>query len=290
MDATNAIAPAQRTDVHAPSAIIPHDYEYVAQECRKIDSFSDCAVVLAERARIQAHMKRTGGTYSGHEHGGNCMVCGSVNAIYTVLFYHAKTNSYVRMGQDCAQKCEMGNERAFKAFKAGIDDARDLKAGKTKAKAILSELGLDAAWPVYEASVAGWEENTIRDIVGKLVRYGSASEKQFDFVRTLLGKIAARPDIEAKRAAERAVAKPCPSGRLDIEGEIIGLRVVESDFGDVEKMTVKTVDGYLVYGTRPASLFGAKRGDRIRFSATLTPSDRDEKFGFFGRPTNGEMI
>ena len=98
----------ERSDVHRPSALNPEDYEFVGQEVSKFEGIESCEFILREREAIRAHMAKTGGNYSGHEHGGNCMVCGSPNAIYTVLFYHQKTNTYVRMGQDCAMKCEMG--------------------------------------------------------------------------------------------------------------------------------------------------------------------------------------
>src|SRR3954467_8647095 len=98
----------KRTDTHRPSAIIPSEYTWVAQEVAPIFGLGDCHFILAERERIRAHMDRTGGTYAGHAHGGNCMVCGNANAIYTILFYHEPTNSYVRMGERCAMKCDMG--------------------------------------------------------------------------------------------------------------------------------------------------------------------------------------
>jgi hypothetical protein len=289
-----------RDDVHAPSAIIPEDYEYVAQECMKIEGLGDCSLLMAAREQIRAHMTRTGGTYSGHEHGGNCMVCGSVNAIYTVLFHHAKTNTYVRMGQDCAAKCEMGDERAFKAFKAGIDDARKLHAGKTKAKAILAEQGLERAWSIYETACKDnsyfdklQEERTVHDIVGKLVQYGSLSDKQMDFLRGLLTRIDTRAERMAQREQERAAALPCPSGRLEVIGTVLSVKEQESDFGPCLKMTVKTDAGWVCYGTVPSSLVfqpGLKHGDRIKFTAAFTPSDRDIKFGFFKRPTCAALI
>ena len=77
---------------------------------------------------------------------------------------------------------------------------------KRKAQATLADVGLSQAWEIYTATNADghrWEENTISDIVGKLVKYGSISEKQQAFIGTLLAKIAARPVIDAARAAER---------------------------------------------------------------------------------------
>ncbi len=33
-----------------------------------------------------------------------------------------------------------------------------------------------------------------------------------------------------------------------------------------------------------------ERGDRVRFTATLTPSDRDPKFGFYKRPSKAAFV
>lgn len=100
-----------RTDIHRPSAINPAEYEYVGPEHIKIEGFGDCAYVLEMRRRIQEHMTRTGGTYAHVETTGNCQVCGSVNMIYSVLFYHRPSNTYIRTGQDCADKLDMGYNR-----------------------------------------------------------------------------------------------------------------------------------------------------------------------------------
>ena len=92
-----------RTDTHRPSAIIPDDYEFVACECTKIEGLGDCLFIQQQREMIKAHMTRTGGTYSRHEHGGNCHICGSVNLIYSILYFHAPSNSYIRLGKIARQ-------------------------------------------------------------------------------------------------------------------------------------------------------------------------------------------
>ncbi|MCH7700409.1 MAG: hypothetical protein IID37_01860, partial [Planctomycetes bacterium] len=74
-------------------------------------------------------------------------------------------------------------------------------------------------------------EHTIWDIVGKLIKYGSISDKQTAFLRSLLDQIAKRPELEAKRKAQHDAAAPCPSGRVRITGVILSTREVESDYG-----------------------------------------------------------
>jgi len=277
-----------RTDEHRPSAINPADYEFVACEYIKIEDIGSAEFLIEERAKIRAHMSRTGGTYSGHEHGGNCMVCGSVNAVYTMLFYHEKSNSYVRTGSDCATKIEMSGVADFNRFRAAVKNALEAKAGKKKAEAVLTEAGLSEAWTIYEAgNVSEYEERTISSIVGKLVAYGSISENAEKFLRDLLAKI---PTRQARKEAERqahADAAECPEGRVEIVGEVLATKVQDSDFGSVVKMLVRSETGFKVWGTCPGNIY---KGMKISFRATVTRSNDDSKFGFFKRPSNAQVL
>lgn len=277
----------KRTDVHRPSAINPDDYEFVAVEHVKIESFSDVEVVRQERERIRAHMARTGGTYSRHAHGGNCAVCGNANAIYTMLFFHAKTNSYVRMGSDCAEKVSCGDAARFRTVVDAIQAAEQSRAGKLKAQGVLAELGLTRAWEIAQAfgvnaELHGHEEGLISNIVGKLVNYGSISDKQIEFLRSLLVQLDTREQRMAQRAAEKEAAKPAPAGRVQAEVEVLSVKEHETSFGDRWVMTVKSVaDGWMAWGSAPA---GVERGQKITLAATFTPKEGDPKFAFFKRP------
>lgn len=287
-----------RTDIHRPSAIQPSEYDYVAFECipSSGDPLGDAMYQLEERARIRAHMDRTGGTYSNHAHGGNCMVCGNANAIYTVLFHHEPTNVYVRMGQDCASKTEMSyDEGAFNRFRARMNDVRLAIAGKAKAKAKLEDAGASRAWAIWDqpgVPETRYEESTIIDIVSKLVRYGSISEKQMAFIKRLLDKIDDRAGIEARRAAETAAAAPVPMSedRIIVEGEVLSNKVVETDFGTMHKILIRADAGWKVYGTAPSDIRDAQKGERVSFTARVTKSNDDEKFGFFSRPAKGKFL
>lgn len=291
-----------RTDIHRPSQIQPEDYEFVAIEVQKIEGYADVKAIIAEREMIQAHMARTGGTYSQHAHGGNCHVCGA-HAVYTVLFYHALTNAYIRTGEECADKLMIGDTRMFrsrlKGLRKTLANARKLQAGKQKAQVTLADAGLDGAWELYNTDPQDsdrYEEVTIRDIVGKLVKYGSISERATSFLGSLLDRIANRDKIAAQRAAEYEAAAEVPFAddeRATMRGKILTLR--NDDFGHV-KMLVQHADGWKLWGTLPASLDDLllsdqlARGDEVEFTATIKRSDRDPKFGFYRRPSKARKV
>lgn len=283
-----------RIDAHRPSAIIPADYEFVAFEYLRTDDIADAMFLRQQREMIRDHMTRTGGTYSGHDHGGNCGVCGSANAIYTAMFFHAPSTSYVRTGLDCAEKLEC---RGIAAFRKTCTSALEARAGKRKAEAVLTHADLGAAWTMYNAdhnATQPREESTVCDIVGKLVQYGSLSAAQLAFVRRLLDQIANRAEIEAKRAAETAAAAPVPvtDKRITIRGTVASVRVPNYDRGDFgpTKILVLHADGWKVWGSLPKELADIQRGAEIEFSAKVTVSDKDTKFGFFSRPTKARNL
>lgn len=214
------------------------------------------------------------------------MICGSVNAIYTVLFYHRPTNTYVRTGEDCAQKLDDAlNDGTFNAFRAGVRDAREAQAGKRKAMAILEDAGLGVCWNVYNLNGAlsrmGWEERTIEDIVGKLIKYGSISDKQMGFLVKLVGQMSQRA-VVVRKVDE--VVKPYPTGRVMVKGKIVTVRTDNTDFGMVTKMLVESEEGFKVWCTMPSGLSNSQKGDTVEFKATLTPSKDDPKFGYGTRP------
>jgi hypothetical protein len=300
----------KRTDIHRPSAIIVDEYQYVGVEHIKIESLGDAMHQTYMREQIRAHMATTGGTYSRHTHGGNCHVCGNANAIYTILFYHPLTNVYVRLGKDCAEKLEY-SESEFNAFVSAHKHYTELKAGKRKAQGFLEEKGIGRAWAIREeylntpsahSQIEGEmtptqvaavrkafqdekEASTICDMINKLIKYGDMSDKAVAYIKVMIARIDRRPEIEAQRAAERAAAKDCPTGRVTVTGKIVSVKVVEGFYGTQIKMVLKSDEGFVVYATVPSSIFEPKKDMKITIKATLTPSDDDPKFGFGKRPT-----
>ena len=306
-----------RNDTHRPSVINPSEYEFVAFECIREAAQGDlgaCEFVLSERRRIQAHMKETGGTYSQHEHGGNCHVCGA-GAVYTVLFFHAVTNSYIRTGGDCAEKLEM-SFGDLEAFKKKAQRAGAVAKGKRQAVKKWNEAGLERAYELIaernalpaieglaltpddfisrEREQAAWAEARERyqrwanvDKIAEMLRttemYGTLSDKMVTYVKSLIAKHDAYAVIKAERAAEKEAAAPCPSGRLTITGTIVKVEERESQWGITTKMLVKAAEGFMVWSTLPSGA-PSERGASITFKATLKPSPDDPKFGFGTRP------
>lgn len=301
-----------RTDQHRPSAIVPTDYDFVGFQYLRVDDLGSAMFLQSERLRIQEHMARTGGERSGHEHGGNCDVCGSAFAVYKALFWHRPSNTYVSTGLDCAEKLECSE---VSAFRRNVSHALDQKAGKRKAAAVLERAGLGdmfAMWerfevhspvgplgplqPGYELlNRAGREERTVQDVVSKLVKYGSLSPAQIGFLHKLADAIKNRPAIEAKRDAERLAAKPLPLSdkRVTIEGKVVSIKVPNYDRGEFGpiRMLVQHADGWKVFGSVPSNLSGKlQRGHSVKFCAAVKASGKDDRFGFFSRPTKSEIV
>lgn len=278
-----------RTDAHRPSVIDPTEYQFVSFHDHRAEM---AAYTLAEQAAFRAHMQRTGGKFSTHEHGGVCHVCGNANAMTVARYWHRPTNTYIEVGETCAEKLHSGEREDFASFRAKVAAGFEAATGKAKAQRILADAGLSRAWDIYQGDADdGYEEDTVADIVGKLVRYGSISEKQAAFVAKLLEQIDRRAEIAAARKAEHDAAAPIPAfeGRASVEGEIVSIKVIDGYYGTTTKIVVKADDGWKIYGSMPSSI-DAERGARIRFDAAITVSEDDAKFGFFKRPTKAEVV
>lgn len=285
----------KRTDTHRPSAINPQDYFFVSFHDHRADA---APALIAENQTFHAHMEKTGGKFSTHGHGGVCHVCGNANAMSVARFWHEPTNTYIEVGETCADKLLEGDRINFASFRKRVAAGVEAVAGKRKAQAALEDAGLSLAYEIFQQrDTASWayEENIVYDIVQKLVRYGSISDKQQNFLRSLIHKIENREVIAAQRAAEYQEAKPIPAfdGRATIDGEVLSIKEAETIYGYTLKMVVKSPDGWKVYGSVPSGV-ALERGDKVSFNAMVTVSNDDPKFGFFKRPTkmqiNGEPL
>ncbi len=217
-----------RTDIHRPSQIKTEDYlligfRYIGPHAM---NFGD------DRVTIEAHRQNTGGFYSSHEHAGTCHICGA-HAHTLGVFWHEKTNRYIMAGEDCAAKMDLGGDIAFRSFKKRVAAGLETSRGKLRAQKFLEDNGLLAAWDIAQGTADKWEENTIRDIVGKLIQYGSISEKQIAFLGNLIAKIPAREAQKAARISENAASQHIGTvGKREVFSLTIQwVKYFDSDFG-----------------------------------------------------------
>ncbi len=81
-----------------------------------------------------------------------------------------------------------------------------------------------------------------------------------------------------------------PTGRVAVAGEILSARYRDTMYGVTIKVTLKADAGYKLWGTLPSALepdgdLDLVIGRHIAFTATLEPSERDQTFGFYKRPS-----
>jgi hypothetical protein len=326
---------AKRTDIHSTSKIDPAAYTFIA--CDYHGGGLEGMAYMSERIMFRDHMNRHGGKWAhitrtdGEDGSCGCYICGA-HCSYVAKFWHKETNTYIETGMDCAMKMDMGDRRMFDSFRKKIRAGIEAQAGKNKAMGILADAGMSQAWEIYVAEYdtlpkgyngdVAFEENTIRDIVGKLVKYGSVSEKQTAFALKLLAKINDRARVQAEREARDENRKPVPvlDKRLTIAGVIISAKYEPADWVNgfhrsaACKVTIEHADGWRVFGNLPLELWedckthgemswhnGAciddgtdidsskLKGRTVQFDARIQPSDRDAKFGFFKRPTKAKF-
>lgn len=129
----------------------------------------------------------------------------------------------------------------------------------------------------------------IRSRIGLLLESADASHA---------GKI----DVDEWRAAAEALLeeiaireeakRPVPTGRIEIQAEVLSTKWVENDYGGSLKMLLAGA-GWKAWGTVPRSLdFNDRppRGHRVALTATIEASTDDESFGFFSRPTKARIV
>ena len=91
------------------------------------------------------------------------------------------------------------------------------------------------------------------------------------------------PEQQAIWDAEKAAAKPCPRGRVKVEGTVVKVETKENRahpwWPKRTVMVVKSVEGWCVWCTVPKGAT-VERDCKIVFEVTLTPSETDPKFSF----------
>lgn len=181
---------------------------------------------------------------------------------------------------------------------------REARAAKEAAKvpskieALVSEHPL-LAWLTYPEAVES--DAFLEDLGRKLRRDGDLSGRQIEAAEKAIVRQTERDDAKAAREAAKdalvASGVKVPEGRQTVEGVIVSTKWQENHFsyygGGSLKMVVRADEGWSVWATVPSSIEGdadSLKGRRIRFTATLERSDRDDLFAFAKRPTKAELL
>jgi hypothetical protein len=276
-----------RTDIHRPSEIKPSDYDFIALHYigPDVDEIGFTASMIVQRDIVDAHQKLTNATWSNHAHGGTCHCCGAT-ALHLCVFYHRDTNQYIVTGIDCADQIADGLAPKMRKFREGVKQEREYAAGKTRRALELEKRGLSHALDS--------KNGIVYDILEKLRRYGSLSEAQWRFVQNLLVQDVEAAARQKQQDEERAAAKDIPDtlfkDRQTVRMTVVGMKKPDLDaMYPSWKLILKHDDGWLLMGSRPATLDDVERGDVVEFAARFNRG-KDSKFGFYSRPTKASVV
>ncbi len=221
------------------------------------------------------------------EFAGQCQHCGA-HLRYCCIFRNTVNGELIVVGETCAEKrmgltldqLEIDRQKAknqaieTRAWRAA-QISTWLEADRTR-EDLLKWLGEQSYDEFYSSLLRHFREN------------GSLTEAQ----EAAAWKSKARQAAwETKKAEEAALAQPAPEGRLQVTGEILSTRWVDSQFGSTKKMVVKAEGGFRFYCTVPSSISGdAQVGSKISLTVTLERSRDDETFAWGSRPSKAEIV
>ena len=294
-----------RTDAHSPAHLVTENYQYVgsydasptAGMIVEFGQFGEKSVSYGpEKARAEKFEAMIAESTESRRDG-RCDHCGATIR-YRAVMRHRPTGQVIQVGETCLENRFSVATADFKRMKKAAEEARAEQRVKKAVEAFV-EAHPDLAWMASEAGVEATAPKNwfVADVARKLRAYGELSERQIEAVKKSVAKDA---EMNAKRqvwAAERAAqdaARPhaaAPSGRVTVEGVVLSVREPdESAMYPSWKMLVLDDKGFKTWGNIPSRLWPVSRGTRVRFSAEITPSDKDPEFSFFSRPTKAEIL
>lgn len=221
----------------------------------------------------------------GHEQGQRlrCQVCGQP-LLYASEAVHKPTNRGLFIGRECAHQIH------------GLTGLSTLDMKRLKqrlhTRQRFHKLVKDRPRlaPVIEWARGSESHYIARDIVSRFGEGRKLSFKQWRLLAKLHRGSLERAKREAQWAEEKASAPALVEGRQEIEGVILKVDERETDWGWVQKITLKMDNANVVWGSLPSAISNCDKGDRVAFTATVQLSDKDEHFGFFKRPSKARVI
>jgi len=235
-----------------------------------------------------------------------CALCGHRLKIACAVTHQPTGNGYW-IGRDCTSSITSLQKFGPLIKDATVALAQRLACDKREADFVAKNpdvLGI-LTWSRRPAA-----PRICRDMIEKLRRYGSLSEKQV----ALMEKIR-QQDIE-RRAKATGKAE---AGRKLITGTVLKVTIEESEFGSkwhtptyakvlldlgngvrllgklpeystVTEQIKSRAPAYLNIGNQCNTHEIVKKGDTIELKATVTQSPKDDLFGFWKRPANFKIL
>lgn len=287
-----------RTDIHRPSA---PEFDPEAYEC--VGVFDLHTEEGDHKARMETvnRFLEAGYSFRGAPHGtSQCSHCGA-HIRYAALMIHEATKTLLYVGEICLTgRFEALTQAQFRQLRETARLNRERRTRDERITAFVAE------HPEAQRILDYTGDNTfVNDIAYKFRRYTEMSPRQLEAALKAIDRDAERAARTAER--EAAAAKlveqgvKAPTGKQTVEGVIVSVQEREGYMGGTTtwKMVVRTDEGWSVWSTVPAAIdvdwskgetMEDLKGRRIRFNATLEPSDRDPLFAFAKRPTKAVAL
>lgn len=319
------MATMTRDDVHKPSSMNPADYVWVGAlgdyagdayyaemdyerliEAGAYEGDERDFRVIADDLPFDALTGRRA-----------CCHCGNTRIKAWSFFLHVPSLKIVAVGSRCAELLSLTSRDDLARREALIRIERDAQLAEWREADECNERAWDEL--MAREDEAGGSGGAGNDFVDSLLRYarknGRLTDAQRDAVLKGIETRAQRAAERAEKAAEMNDPEPAPvvEGRIVVEGRLLSTKIVENDFGGTVKMLVLDDRGFKVWTTCPSAIIdgafeqgiregrgGVEQGVkqfldagmkcRVRFTATVEKSRKDEAFGFAKRPTKAQVI
>lgn len=153
---------------------------------------------------------------------------------------------------------------------------------------MMAEVMDDVVGHSYEQAVEKWGAFIV-DVSRKCYNAPVTEKQATALVKAVLQK---KQFDQAREDEAVLLTSPVIEGRITITGEVVVLKIQETQYGDTLKMRVLDDRGFALWGTVPKALrqHTLLKGDRVEFEASVKKSRDQETFGFFGNPRGGKLV
>lgn len=286
----------KQDNIHKPATFDPAAYEYIGMIYTGPRG-GETGIPIISPYEIEQRRQIAANPYAGNfKEKGTCDHCGAYFH-YGAIFQHSNGDMIV-VGHICADVA-FGHDSRRRYDNARI--RREIAGYRKRGRIANQAADFLQRHPGLEEAL---QCNALisRDLLGKLMTYGSLSDKQV----ALAMRIPDQVREEREQVLKRESAPDWQGGRQDVTATIVTTKWRENDYGDCLKMLIRLDDGRKAWGSVPNLLTSVPderepgynrprtieeyKGLRIAFSATVEPSRDDLKFAYFKRPSKTRIL